>query len=179
MGRTIGAVLLLASCGGPDPNPESRIPYDRYLGVKELGRKKGAVAVVPHLDDPHFLVVVGALEALADIGHPEFAQHGVAALKHGHPFVREHACVMLAAIRNDQAIPFLIEMLRDEDTRVQRAAIKSLATFGKRDDVVKPLVESVGNKDPSVSLMAHDMLQKLTGRDDVPQSREEWAKVLP
>ena len=179
MRRSIAAVLLLASCGGPDANPESRSPYARYLGVKELGREKGAVAVVPFLEDPHFLVVVGALEALADIGHADFAQHGVAALKHVNPFVREHACVMLASIRNDQAIPYLIEMLHDPEASVQRAAIKSLALFGTRDDVILPLVKTVGNKDASVSLMAHDMLRMLTGRDDVPQSRKEWAKVLP
>ena len=183
MWRVIGAVLLLAfcgpSCGGPDPDPESQIPYDRYLGVKELGEENGAADVVPFLDDPHFLVVVGALEALAEIGHPEVAQHGVASLTHDHPFVREHACILLGSIGNNQAIPHLVEMLSDKNTRVQRAAIRALAAFGKRDEVVKPLIEIVGNKDPSVSLMAHDMLQKLTGREDVPQSRKEWAKVLP
>jgi HEAT repeat protein len=171
----------MSSCSGPEPNLKSKEPYERYLGVRELALNPDAANVpqiVKCLDDPHYLVVTGALECLADLARPEFIQHVLPKLKAEHPMVREQACATLAAIRNDEAIPSLIAALKDSDIGVRRAAVKALAAFGKRPEVLKVLVETVGDKDPSVALMAHVMLQNLSGRKDVVRTTAAWTEAL-
>lgn len=176
------ALLLLAACGGPEANVESRDPYERYLGVSELPYRGDAEAVretVRFLDDPHYLVVVGALESLARLGDPAFLQHPASKLDHPHWMVRAQACATIGAIGNPEGVPLLTARLQDSSTRVRRAAVKALARFGDRPEAVRALVEAVGQEDPSVSFMAHEKLVKVTGRTDVERSREAWSKVAP
>jgi HEAT repeat protein len=175
------AALWLASCSGPEPNLGSQDPYERYLGVKELSSRADAEAVaviVKALDDPHYLVVTGALECLGAIGHREFLQHAAHSVRHAHPIVRAQACATLAALRNEGGVPALVEALKDPEIAVRREAARALGTFGKRPEVLGALVEAVGDADASVALMAHDALTDLTGKPDVPRSREAWAKTL-
>lgn len=174
-------LLLLMACSGPDPNVRSADPYERYLGVRELEETPDAESlreIVARLEDTHFLVVTGALETLANLGDPEFFQHAAPRLQHAHHFVRAQACATLAAIKNPAGIPPLIEVLKDPDHRVRRAAVKALAAFGKRGDVLQALAATVGDGEPSVSLMAHDKLTELTGRADVERSRDAWERVV-
>lgn len=161
---------------------KSAAPYERYLGARELGGRRDAEAVgeiVKLLDDPNFLVVTGAVEALADIGRREFLQHVLPRLKHAHPMVRAYACLALGRLRNDEALPALVAALQDPEAWVRRSAVRALGAFGKRPEVTKALVEAVGEKEPSVALLAHDTLGDLTGRRDVARTREAWAQALP
>ncbi len=177
-----GALLAMASCGGPEPNAESPAPYERYLGVRELGLRGDAEAVrriVLLLDDRHALVVVGALEALADAGRKEFLQHVIPRTRHEHGLVRAAACRALGRLGNEEGLPALAAALGDPDPSVSRSAVRALAGFGRRPEVVGPLVEAVGAKEPSVALLAHETLQALTGRRDVDRSKEAWAQALP
>ena len=182
--RRLGAGLLLAvgACCGPEPDTASAAPYERYLGVRELGLRQDADAVrdiLKLLDDPHFLVVTGGLEALGDIGRKEFLQHVLPRMAHAHPMVREHACATIARLGNAEGIPALIEAIKDPETGVRRAAIRALGKFGNRPEVAKALVEAVGEKEPSVALLAHETLQELTGLKDVVRSKEAWSKAIP
>lgn len=183
MARLSWALVLLAACAGPEPDLSSREPYERYLAVRGLARTPDAAAVaeiVRRLEDPHFLVVVGALEALGDIGRPEFLQHVVPKLKAPHPMVRQYASLTAARLGSEEAVPALLEALRtDADPTVRRAAAKALAAFGGRPDVRRALAEAVGDRDPSVALMAHERLREITGRHDVPRSRQAWLEALP
>ncbi len=175
---SVALLIVPAACGGPEPNTRSVDPYERYLGEKELtGRTDAATMaqIVGMLEDPHYLVVVGAMEVLCSEGRPEFLQHIVPKLKHKHPMVRQYACSSIAALKNPEGIPALIETLKDADPSVRRSAVKALGTFGKRPDVVAALVETVGEKDPSVAYMAHLTLSELTGRADVARTKEAWA----
>jgi HEAT repeat protein len=177
-----GVCLLLASCCGPEADPKSSAPYERYLGARELGGSGDAASVaeiVKLLDDPHFLVVTGALEALGDLGRKEFLQHVAPRAKHAHPMTRAYACATLGRLGNEEAVPVLLEALKDAEPAVRRSAVRALGAFGKRPEVAKALVETVGEKEPSVALLAHDTLQALTGRLDVPRTKEAWAQVLP
>ncbi len=175
-------LIFLASCSGPEADTKSREPYERYLRVRKLARRPDAESmaeVVRLLDDPHYLVVTGALETLAKIGDPAFLQHAAPKIKHGHPMVRAQACAALAAIRNEEGIPAIREAMKDADASVRRAAVKALAAFGPRPETVRALAEAVGDNDPGVALAAHEALQGLTGRKDVPRAREAWEKAVP
>ena len=181
-GLAAGLALLLGSCCGPEADTKSVAPYERYLGVRELGQRRDAESVreiVKLLDDPHFLVVTGALEALGDIGSKEFLQHVAPRLKHAHPMVRTYACRTLGRLGNEEGIPLLAEALKDGEAVVKRSAVRALASFGKRPEVTKALVEAVGEKEPSVALLAHEALQDLTGRRDVARTREAWTQAVP
>ena len=85
------ALMLLAACGGPEANPTSQDPYERFLGARELVGRTDAQAMtqlVSMLDDQHYLVVAGALDVLATHRRPELLQHFVPKLKHRQPMVR-------------------------------------------------------------------------------------------
>ena len=175
------ALLLLAACGGPEANPVSQDPYERFLGARELVGRTDAQAMtqlVSMLDDQHYLVVVGALDVLATHRRPELLQHFVPKLKHRHPMVRQSACAGIGAIRNEDGVPGLVEALKDPDPAVRRSALKALAEFPRNPGAKRALVESVGDKDPSVSYMAHRLLGEITGRKDVPKSKDDWARAV-
>jgi HEAT repeat protein len=174
-------LLLLAACGGPEANPKSQDPYERFLGVRELVGRNDAQAMtelVSLLDDQHYLVVVGALDVLATHGRPELLQHFVPKLKHRHPMVRQSACAGIASIRNEDGIPGLVETLKDADPAVRRSALKALAEFPRNPAAKRAMADAVADKDPSVSYMAHRLLGEITGRKDVPKSRDDWARAV-
>ena len=178
MRRVLPFLLLVASCGGHEPNLHSKDAYERYLGVKELVEARDFGRIVPLLEDKHYLVVLGALEAIAEIGEPHSLQHAVPLLRHPHPLVRQQACITIRALRNEEGIPALAGALKDADAGVRREAVKGLAAFGKRDDVVAALLEGVGDRDPGVSLLAHEGLAELTGLQVQERSRDAWDKAL-
>lgn len=176
------ALLLLAACGGPEANPLSSDPYERFLAVREVVGRTDAESIrmlVAMLDDPHYLVVVGAVDVLATHGRPELLQHFVPKLKHKHPMVRQSACAAIATIQGEEGLPGVIELLKDPDPAVRRSALKSLAAFPKNGAARRAIVDAVADKDPSVSYMAHRLLSEITGRKDVPKSRDDWAKAVP
>jgi HEAT repeat protein len=173
--------LFLAACSGSEANVKSADPYERYLGVKELAvvRTEAAAAVIVQLlADPHYLVVLGALEAIATRHDPAFFQHVPPLLKHAHPLVRGQACITLGALGDVQAGPVLVQTLADPEATVRREAVKALARLGKRPEVLAALVGAVGDRDPSVSLTAHEKLQELTGLADVARRKDAWEKAI-
>jgi len=177
------ALLFLAAtgCGGPVPNTRSEDPYEKFLGVREMAGRSDAAAIselVGLLEDPHFLVVVGAVEALAAQRRPEFLQHFATKLKHRHPMVRQAACAAIAQIQNEEGVPALLEALKDPEPAVRRSALKALALFPSSVAATRGLVEAVADKDPSVSYMGHRLLSERTKRTDVPQTKDDWARVV-
>ncbi len=181
MWRTVWPLLLAASCSGPEANLASDDPYERYLGLKELASRTDAEAVaevVRRADDPHYLVVLGALEILAAWGRPEFLQHVAPRLRHPHAEVRRQACATVAALRNPEGIEGLAQALKDAEAAVRRDAAKALAAFGARAEVLSALLEAMGDRDAGVVYMAHTGLVAMTGRRDVPREKEAWARTL-
>jgi HEAT repeat protein len=175
------ALLFLAACGGPEPNLRSQDPYERFLGERELMERTDAATmseIVNLLEDPHFLVVVGAIDLLAHRKRPEFLQHIAPKLKHPYPLVRQAACAAIAAIHNPEGVPALIETLKDPDPAVRRAALKALAKFPEVPETRAALVDAVADKDISVSYMAHRLLSERTGKTNVERKREAWIEAL-
>jgi HEAT repeat protein len=174
-------LLLLAACGGPEPNVKSEDPYERFLGERELLDRTDAQAlaeVLVLLEDPHFLVVVGAIEVLAHQGRPEYLQHIAPKLKHKHPLVRQTACAGIAAIHNREGVPALIETLKDPEPAVRRSALKAVAAFPEAPETTTAMVEAVDDKDVSVSYMAARLLHERTGKNGVDRTRKAWSEAL-
>jgi HEAT repeat protein len=178
MRRILPLLVLAASCSGPEPDVRSQDAYERYLGAKELVASRDFVRLLPLLEDRHYLPVLGALEALAEIGEPHALQHVAPRFKHEHPLVRRQACATAGALRNEEGIPLLAAMLKDPDPPVRREAAKALARFGRKDDVTAALLEALGDRDPSVAFMAHEKLAELTGLRVEERSRDAWSKAL-
>jgi len=177
--RILPALLLLPlSCGGPTADLRSPDPYERYLGAKALAQTRDFAALVPLLEDPHVLVVLGALEAIAAIGEAHALQHVLPRLAHPHPMVRGQACATIGALGAPEGIPPLAGALRDGDPAVRREAVKALSRFGDRPEVRAALLEALSDRDPGVVLMAHEKLSDLTGRQAAVRTREAWEEVL-
>lgn len=176
-----GLLLLLSACGGPEANVQSPDPYERFLGVRENEGRRDAVAVaevVRLLDDPHYLVVTGALSTLAQMGQKEFLQHVVPQMSHKHFLVRREACAAIGRLGNPLGVPYLLKALDDPDGLVRRGAVKALGSFRDVPDVRPGLLKALGDREAGVVLVAHETLQELTGRHDVARSREAWAEAL-
>ena len=99
-------------------------------------------------------------------------------LKHRQPMVRQSSCAGIGAIRNEDGIRGLVESLKDPDPAVRSSALKALADFPLNPPAKRAMAVAVGDKDPSVSYMAHRLLTDITGRKDVPRSRDDWAKAV-
>lgn len=181
MRRPYWVCLLLAACSGPEANLSSSDPYERFLGVRELEGRRDAAGIadlVRRLEDPHYLVVAGAVTTLAELREKEFLQHVAPMTRHAHPLVRRRACEGLARLGNPEGIPFLLKSLEDADSLARRAAVQALAAFPESADARRGLLAAMGDKDPGVVLLAHEALLGVTGRADVPRSKEAWAEIL-
>ena len=53
-----------------------------------------------------------------------------------------------------------------------------LAQFPSSPGAGRAMVDAVADPDPSVSYMAHRLLSERTHRTDVPQTKDDWAKVV-
>lgn len=183
MRRLPWALFLLASCSGPEADTKSKDPYERYLGLREILADQNHSAepeVVRLLDDPSYLVVTGALEVLASFGRKEYLPYALPRLKAAHPMVRAQACETVAVVAGPEGRnPVMTVLKSDPDVPVRRAAVKVLAAhYGSDPEVRKLLAETVADKDPGVSYLAHERLRELTGRWDIPRLREAWLGVV-
>jgi HEAT repeat protein len=66
----------------------------------------------------------------------------------------------------------------DASPNVRREAVRALAEFGPQPDILAALVDGVRDKHPSVRYNSHEMLRRLTKRDDVPRDAAAWEKVV-
>ena len=181
MRRPYWVCLFLAACSGPDANLQSPDPYERFLGVRELEGRRDAAGlseIVKRLEDPHYLVIAGAVNTLAEMRDPAFLQHIAPLAQHPHPIVRRRACEGIGRLGNPLGVPYLLKAAEDADPLVRRGALKGLSAFPDAPDARRGLVAGVGDKDPGVSLVAHEALQRIVGRTDVPRTREAWAEIL-
>ena len=129
-------------------------------------------AIVNALEDEEYLVVLGALETVADTGRPEFVQHVAPKTRHPNAWVRRQACVTLGGLWSDEGIPDLLMALGDEDADVRREAVKALTMFEPTPEILGALVEAVGDKDAGVSFAAAEGLSDLTGEQIAHQQGE-------
>lgn len=179
------AILILSGGCTPDriPNLDSPDPYERALGVldleyplpdAELERK-----IPGYLDDPHPLVRDSAMIVMSELGLRRYAGKIVPFLRDPHEQVRVRACITLGEMKVEITRADVAKALReDASPNVRREAVRALAEFGPQPDVLAALLDGVRDKHPSVRYNSHEMLRRLTKRDDVPRDAEAWEKVV-
>lgn len=178
----LGALAaVLPSCGGPTPDPQSADPYERYLGVVQLGddpTPENVQLVLKRLNDSSPLVREGCLIALRKFGKPEFSVHAAERVEDSNPLVRQRAVEVSAALASEAALPKITAALRaDPDVAVKRTAARALRRYGSRREVIEALVDALADPDPGVAYNAYLSLTALTG-ETLPQEKAAWEKKL-
>ena len=152
-------------------DPENALTYwiDRLasceIGDEEWQEAVSAIqefglVVIPSLidviADERLSVRVGIGNVLADLG-PDVVYGLIGALKHEDPFVRQHAAQLLygSATREEplvtDAVPALIEALKDSDCLVRQWAVVALERIGPQaEEAVGGLVEVLDDPDHEV-----------------------------
>jgi HEAT repeat protein len=142
----------------PGPDDEAVVPALIDLVVQETNpyvRKRAADA----------LVSLGSIrEAIdPDIGPvpADLASKLAQGLGAGQPRAREASAIALGSnlFRLGAARAALLEASRDRNAPVRRAAIRSLAGFGKDRDAVLVVIEALGDDDSAVRQAASDALR--------------------
>lgn len=88
-------------------------------------------------------------------------------LRHKDPLVRQGAAATLGEICHPDAIPYLIEALKDEHGNVRESAAGALAKIGD-GDAVSVVVEALKDKDKNVRQDAAQALGKIGNKDAIP-----------
>jgi len=101
----------------------------------KLGDQSPFVSVVPLLDHPHPRVRVEAVRALGLIGGGLASEPLLRCVGDADPTVRRAVVKSLGALRNDDAVPALRDLVTDpastpEDIEIKQEAIRALATIG-------------------------------------------------
>lgn len=196
MRKGLTLLLLTAACGNAaQPDLYSADATERFLGAKEVGAEPDGETILrlkELLSDPHYLPRVGALEAFGRIGRPEFYPAIKPLLLDPSDEVRGQACVTAEALGDPAAVPELAELAgeRQEKPRVRVAAVRALASFGNRHEVLRGLVkvlnegggaaprpDSETQGEQAVITAAHQALQELTGQS-LPDDRKAWEAWL-
>jgi HEAT repeat protein len=138
----------LGKIGGPDVSKRlrttvtnERFSMVRLAAISALGDMSDQSAVptlVKALDDDAMVVRSAAADTLADLGDTSAAPHRLRSLERKDNYykgrslwVRQHIVAALGQLRSREAVPKLIELLDDDDTRVGREAIRSLERVTK------------------------------------------------
>jgi hypothetical protein len=158
---TVAARKILA------PNPDARRygilriakwPFGRKMPYTQLFYDKAA-------GDPDFTVRAAAIRALNWARDPRGIDLAIRDLDDDQALVRLEAAKYLANIPSNDATPALIEhMQHDSDVDVRIACADALRNFAA-SDVARNLVQTLDDRDFSVSWQAHQSLMLLTGRD--------------
>lgn len=189
-------VLLPGACAdSAQPDLYSADATERYLGAKDVGEGADGETILrlkELLADPHYLPRVGALEAFARIGMPELYPAIKPLFLDPNDEVREQVCRTSGALGDAAAIPELAGAAaeREERPRVRVAAVRALATFGDRRDVLRALIDVLnpgGGAAPRVDTepvgeqgvvrAAHESLAELTGQQ-LSDDRAAWEAWL-
>ena len=171
IGSALGAAaLLLASCGGEDP--QKKIEQDfRSSGVQvekiaELAAK-GVGAIKPLLKDDRRPVRLAAINALGSIKGDAEATRLLVELASGSDVEDAYfAMIALARQRAAEAKALVEKAFQSSQSRVREAACIAVAHLG--DPALYPLVEKAAtDPDPSVASAAAGTIRRCKiGEDD-------------
>ncbi len=79
------------------------------------------------------------------------------------PWVRRKAATLLGWIQTEGALPILMEMSKDPDSKVRKAALISLITLYPEEGEDR-LVEAISDGDPDLRKWARDTLEKMLAK---------------
>lgn len=133
-----GFAALTSGCYQESPGP----------AIQETTR-----TLIALLDDPDGSVRRTAAEALGKIGDHEAASFLIKTLHDTAPTVREAAARslgQLAPLNAPAAVGELLELFRDRDAGVRRAAVQSLGNIEQTSDLAHNLADLAGHAAPQV-----------------------------
>jgi HEAT repeat protein len=123
-------------------------------------RHRGAVDLLPLLDDPEPLVVEAAAWALGERATAEprtIERLSQVATTHADPLAREAAVAALGAIGDPAGLPAILQATTDKPA-VRRRAVLALAPF-EGEDVETALRRALEDRDWQVRQAAEDLLE--------------------
>jgi succinate dehydrogenase/fumarate reductase flavoprotein subunit/HEAT repeat protein len=145
------------AAAAPDRVREVRVAVAH--GVGTVGNPAGAEVLRGLAADADPLVRAAALQAAAQIGCPgELATAAVTGLGDPAWQVREGAAKALGGAEPEVAVPALTDATRDANLDVRRAAVRALAGWAHRADVVAALRSSSADPDADVRAYARRAL---------------------
>jgi hypothetical protein len=197
-------LAFAAACNsGPKPDLYGSDPHSRALALAEIESMPAGDTlrrVLELLEDPHPMTRRAAVAALGRIGEPKFIPHVLLRMRDADAGVRAEACAAAGRLRAPDAIPDLAYLAADRGERleVRQQAVKALAAFPPRRDVVRALIAVLPERpgahlrpdiaregiysEAMVFRAAHEALERLTGRTGTRPVRgewEEWFSSLP
>jgi DNA modification methylase len=84
--------------------------------------------------------------------------------------VRREAVSVIGRMRSEEALPFCIEVLKDEDSKVVMQAIRALLTFKKRPEVLKALTQQLEHPSELVRAAVKKELSSNSKKNDSAHS---------
>ncbi|MEV8504872.1 fumarate reductase/succinate dehydrogenase flavoprotein subunit [Actinoplanes sp. NPDC051475] len=149
--------LVGLAAGAGDPAREIRVAVAH--GVGTVGDSGGAAVLHGLAGDDDPLVRAAALQAAGQIGcHGDLAAAALGALADPAWQAREGAAKALGGAEPEIAVPALAEAARDPNLDVRRAAVRSLAGWSHRADVVSVLRAAAADPDADVRAYARRAL---------------------
>jgi HEAT repeat protein len=79
------------------------------------------------------------------------------------PWVRQKVATLLGWTQMEGALPILMEMSKDQDLKVRKAALFSLLTLYPEESE-KQLIEAMTDRDPDLRKWVKDTLEKMAGK---------------
>lgn len=135
-----------------DPSPEVRLEATRTLG--QIGNKESAFALVDQLEEHADFVEEETLEALGSLKDPDTIPYIAKYLLHSRSSLRRGAAIALGSIGNQKAVPYLIEICKDQhDIDLTTAAIQSLHTL-KAKEAKEVIAKALLDPAPSIRISA-------------------------
>jgi HEAT repeat protein len=183
-GTSALVLAAIAACSGPAANPASEDPYEKYLGVLQLGDNGGdeaAAQILAIANQPGTpaLVREGCLVALLKRPRPEAGPQALRMIRDDDPRVRARACEAVGAVRHEAGLGAVLEHLRvDPDPRVRRSAAKGLAGFPPTRAIAEALVAALKDPDGGVSVLSHERLKRISGADLPRLDSKGWNEWL-
>jgi len=156
---SLAGPLLEEMAADPDPSVRAQA-----LSSLIKFRKPDATPLLKRcLKDGDPWVRIAALRGLFEMDGGVDPHVLIQFLNDGSPFVRRKVATLLGWSRIEGGFPILMEMSRDQDAKVRKAALFSLFTSYPEEGEGR-LVEAVADGDPDVRRWARETLEKRIGR---------------
>ena len=177
------SLIFLVSCGSsPEPNLDSKDPYERYLGALEAAEENDAESlkrIETQLKDADPLARTGAVVALAQRKPPTALATLTGMLADVDPGVRIEAIRVVADFKDVSSVGAIARILAsDPAVEVRRVAALALGSYPDSGTIRSALLDAFSDPAAGVAYNAHRSLVRVTGRQNLPRARSAAEEAL-